>query len=123
MLLGSAASVDAVAEPDTMNVVAVAVLLLIVGYLLLELLVELLKLLQLCKLLRVLLQGGLKLRLLGSLPVDLPGGLGLGSLAGRDVGQAATGQGQVVDVLDDRLGGCCCCSLLLLLLITGAGCC
>ena len=93
-MLGSAASVDAVAEPDKVNVVAVAIALLLwrVGYLLLKLLVELLKLLQLCKLLRVLLQGGLKLRLLGSLPVDLPGGLGLGSLAGRDVGQAAPSQ-------------------------------
>ena len=63
--------------------------------LLLQLLVKLLQLLQLSQLLRVLLQSLLELALLGALAVDLAGGLGLGPLRGRDVGQGpARGDGQ-----------------------------
>lgn len=59
-------------------------------YLLLQLLVELLQLLELGQLLRVLLQRRLQLRLLRALAVNLARGLGLRALAGRDVRQAAS---------------------------------
>ena len=64
--------------------------LLSYNYLLLELLIKLLKLLELGELLGVLLQRSLELGLLGSLAINLARGLSLGSLTRRDVGQATS---------------------------------